>query len=118
MLSTTTTLGLGGSGGGAQADEDASHSHGPTRTSSSAGIVSMAGSYGHTAESLSPSASLTDKGIVALGGAGGVVGGSIPAAPRYEVSISMACTRAQLDTVLATLAGVGSRATINIDQQG
>lgn len=113
MLSTTT-LGLGG-GGGAQAEEDASHSHGPTRTSSSAGIVSMAGSYGHTAESLSPSASLTDKGIVALGG-GGV--GGIPAAPRYEVSISMACTRAQLDTVLATLAGVGSRATINIDQQG
>lgn len=116
MLSTTT-LGLGG--GGAQAEEDASHSHGPTRTSSSAGIVSMAGSYGHTAESLSPSASLADKGIVALGGGGGGgVGGIIPSAPRYEVSISMACTRAQLDTVLATLAGVGSRATINIDQQG
>lgn len=116
MLSTTT-LGLGA--GGAQAEEDAGHSHGPTRTSSSAGIVSMAGSYGHTAESLSPSASLTDKtGIVALGGGGGGVGGIIPSAPRYEVSISMACTRAQLDTVLATLAGVGSRATINIDQQG
>lgn len=44
--------------------------------------------------------------------------GSTPGNHKYEVSISMACTRAQLNAVLGTLASVGSKATIKIDQEG
>lgn len=80
------------------------------QTASNASISQVAGSD-NISDSFSPSTSLVGKSRPSSAG-------STPTAHKYGVSISMACTRAQLNAVLGTLASVGSRATIKIDQEG